>query len=410
MWLGVVLLLLVQSAPVREQVQQGYALAQRGDLTGAEAVLRRVLKAEPNNAFALGVLGTVLSQQSKFEEAERVLERAVEIDPNDLGARYSLAVNQIRLQRPAAAKANLEQLLARRPDSPQVKKLLADAVEQEKYETANGLFRAGQYAQSQGLLEQMTAAGARNPAVFHLLSACHQRQNHREDALASIRRAIEMAPADAALYVTAARYLLEDRNILAADGTVRKALELDPSHPQVLKVKGMLDVERGDVKGALATFERAAALDPSDPEMVFWLGTAQRMMFRYQEATATLKQGVARFPQYARMHEAWGRLLVDPGMHPDAAATARAASAFEKALALDPSLAQSHYELARLLLDDGRTAEAIRHLETATKLDPGDSAVLLALAGAYRLEGRGPDQARALSAYRQLEEQQLRLK
>jgi Flp pilus assembly protein TadD len=80
----------------------------------------------------------------------------------------------------------------------------------------------------------------------------------------------------------------------------------------------------------------------------------------------------------------------------------------EKALVLDASLADAHYELGRLLLKQGKASEALHHLETATKLDPVNPSVPIALANAYWMLGRNADQAKELKRYRELEQREVR--
>jgi Flp pilus assembly protein TadD len=392
----------------RQHVERGYALAQSGDLKAAEAELRQAVKLAPDDALALAVLGMVLSQGANLEEANTYLERALTLDAGDTGTRYNLAVNQFRLGRLEAAQANLDRILKQKPDHKQAASLLDTVKVKSKYGAALDQYRTGNFAESQALLEQMTNAGNRDPKVFSLLAWCHHRQDRAEAAMAAMREAIELAPADATLYSNAAQILLENRSFQAASGAVTKALELAPDHAPALKLKGLLDIEHGDLKQAVASFQRAVELEGADPEALERLGTAQRMLFQYPEAAATFEKGIARFPAYARMYEAYGKLLLDPGGHPDTAAETRAVALLEKALALDASLPQAHYELAKLLLEAGKASEALRHLQAAAELDSSNSATHLALANAYRVLGRTADQSRELKLFRELEGLRLR--
>jgi len=108
------------------------------------------------------------------------------------------------------------------------------------------------------------------------------------------------------------------------------------------------------------------------------------------------------------MYQAYGKLLLDPGARPGASAEARATELLERALALDPSLPEAHYELGKLLLDHDKTADALRHLEAAEKLDPDNAPPHLALARAYRILARTGDQSRQLALYRELEARKTR--
>ena len=404
---ALLLMLAMQAAqgPVRQHVERGYALAEKGDLTAAEGELREALKLAPDDELALAVLGVVLSRQGKLEEANTYLERALKLNPREADTRYNLASNQARLGKADAAKANLDRILKEKPGHSQAA-ALRDAIKAKAgYDAALAQYRSGHFAESQALLDQMIADGSRDPKTFSLLAWCDHRLNQTNDALRVMRQAIEIAPADATLYANAAQILLEGGDMKAAYATAGKTLELAPDNVQALKVKGLGDLEHGDVKQALATFQRAVELDRSDPEALERLGTAQRMLFQYAEAAATFERGMARFPRYARLYAAYAKLLLDPGARPDAAAEGRAARLLEKALVLEPSLAEAHYELGKLMLDGGKAADAVGHLEAAAKLDPTNGATHLALASAYRLLARTGDQSRELRIYRDLEAQ-----
>lgn len=409
MLLCTLMLMLAAPAPqaspeaVLQHVQRGYALAEKGDLKAAEAELRQAVTLAPGDPVALATLGTVLSRTSRLEEANTFLERALKLDSAEANTRYNLAFNLFRLGRLDAAQANLERLLKQKPDHKEAAGLLAAIKVKARYDAALDQYRTGHFAESQALLERMAASGTPDPQVLRLLAWCHQKQNRPEAALAAMRQAIELAPADPTLYASAAQMLLEERNFRAASGAIAKALELAPDNAQALKLKGQLDTEHGDLKQALATFERAVELDPSDPEALARLGSAQRMLLQFKESAATFERGIARFPAFARLYEAYAELLLDPGTQPDAAAESRAGALIEKALALDATLPEAHYQLGKLLREQGKASEALPHLKSAAKLDRNNSAIRLELAGAYRDLGRTADQAKELARYRELE-------
>jgi len=402
------LMLAAQAAPTaeRQHVERGYRLAQNGDLKAAETELRQAVALEPKDAVALALLGIVLSQAQKLDEANTYLERALQLDPTDTNARYNLALNQFRMGKQEAARANVDRVLEEQPDHKQAAALIDLIRAKGGYNAALEQYRAGHFAESQAQLEGLIAGGSQDPGVFSLLAWCYHRQSRPDDALRAMRKAIELAPSDAALLSNAAQILLENRETKAAYAAVTKALELAPENVQALKIKGLMDLEHGDLKQALATFERAVELDRWDPEALERLGTVQRMLFQSREAAATFENGIARFPRYARLHEAYAKLLLDNGV--PAGAEPRAVALLEKALALDASLAEAHYELGKLLLDDGKASQALQHLEAAAKLDPRNPATHLALASAYRLLARSSDQSRELGTYRELQAEKAR--
>jgi len=406
-WLA--FMLLSQPAPpARQHLERGFTLAQGGDLKAAEVELRLAVKLAPNDAQALAVLGITLSQQGKIEEATPLLERASKLDPTNGNTRYNLALNQLRLGNRADARSNLTRILHDLPDHQQAAALLKSTQQKTGYEAALDEYRAGGFARSATLLEQMIAVGSREPNVFRLLAWCHHRQGRAEESRAAMQQAIDLAPSDPALYASAAQILLEQRNAGAAEIAVKRALELAPDNAAALKLEGTLSVARGDLKQALISYKRAAKADRSDPEAVERLGTAQWMVFGYEEARITFEMGIARFPSYPRMYSSFAKLLLDPGFPSSASAESRARGLIEKALAMDPTLADAHHELGKLLLREEKVTEALPQLEAAAMLDPANRTVHITLANTYRALGRSADQAKELERYRKLGEQESR--
>ncbi|MCW5315920.1 tetratricopeptide repeat protein [Nostoc sp. KVJ3] len=78
-------------SPERSQLlQQANALFNQGDLTNAEANLRKFIKKFPDDAFGRFQLGNVLFRQKKSEEAISAYRDAIRLQP-----KYALAYNGI---------------------------------------------------------------------------------------------------------------------------------------------------------------------------------------------------------------------------------------------------------------------------------------------------------------------------
>lgn len=69
----------------------GYMFAERGEnLSEAEALIARALKAEPGNPFFIDSMGWVYYMTGRYRQAERELERAVSLAPDDATLREHL--------------------------------------------------------------------------------------------------------------------------------------------------------------------------------------------------------------------------------------------------------------------------------------------------------------------------------
>src|SRR5579862_5199041 len=93
-------------------------LYRTGQLMAAEAKLRQVLAAEPNNAEANFMLGTICTESGRLPEAERRLRSALESDPNWYEALEWLARAVGTAQRGQEAMELCERAIRIRPGEP----------------------------------------------------------------------------------------------------------------------------------------------------------------------------------------------------------------------------------------------------------------------------------------------------
>ena len=93
----------------------GTALADTGDIPGAEAALRKELALDPNDYAANFQLGKVLQLGEEFAESRGCFERALLQRPNDRAARYQLASLDLEDGQVERARAALESLIRENP-------------------------------------------------------------------------------------------------------------------------------------------------------------------------------------------------------------------------------------------------------------------------------------------------------
>lgn len=86
-----------------------------GRLDEAEALLRRVLAAEPRHAATLSKLSLLLLGRDALEEAEAVSRRLLDEQPDLFTSRHNLAFALLKLGRFAEAEAQAREVLARQP-------------------------------------------------------------------------------------------------------------------------------------------------------------------------------------------------------------------------------------------------------------------------------------------------------
>jgi tetratricopeptide (TPR) repeat protein len=97
-------------------LQAAFGYYTQGNLNAAEAVLRQILAADPNQPEAMRLFGEVLADRGRFAEALALLQRLVALQPRDAKAHAALG-NALRLGGQAdAAIAAYRAALARNPE------------------------------------------------------------------------------------------------------------------------------------------------------------------------------------------------------------------------------------------------------------------------------------------------------
>jgi len=389
-----------------------------GQTLQAKANVERVLKAKPDTKPAVLLLGTILERLNDYGRAAGLLESVPELVRLQPAWIAALARCYCHTNREEKARATLDGL---RPAGPEAiflggetaaqcgdletaERLLASiqSAYPDKarlgYELAMVQYNAKHFADSQSTLQQLIAAGTREPKVFNLQSWCYHRLNRLPEAMAAMQQAIELEPAAEINYDHLAQILLEAGRYTDAYVTVRKALEVAPDSAQACKLKGHVESRLGLFKQALESYARAVTLNAADPDSLLGLALVQQKLFQRAEATATFEKGIARFPRNPRFYEAYGRMLLERRD-----SESHAVSLLEKALALDNALPDAHYELGKFLSGRDKVSEALPHLEVAAKLDPKNSKIHLALATAYRRMGRAENAAQELQLFKKLQ-------
>jgi tetratricopeptide (TPR) repeat protein len=141
-----------------------------GDVVAAEAALRRLLAADPNNSQATAALVHLLVQQKKTSEAESLLTGALEKYPDDPTLSAQLASLYEAEDKPAQALPIVEKLHAAHPQDAAITRLLARMYS-----------RSNQYDKALPLYASLSATSPNDPTLL----------DDQADALIRLRRPAE---------------------------------------------------------------------------------------------------------------------------------------------------------------------------------------------------------------------------
>jgi len=205
--------------------------------------------------------------------------------------------------------------------------------------------------------------------LWKILSVALMRQD--KDALAALRRTVQLLPADAEAHGNLGLALHDRGQWAEALPSLLRSLGVQPGDAQVsaaaANVLNHLGNERrdaGQLREAVALYRRAIKLDPARAESHCNLGNALLEARRIDEAAVSCAEAVALDPASALARVSLATVFRLQARGGEAEASCRAA------LSLDPDYVEALSLLGELLADQGRFSEAEQLFQRALTLDP----------------------------------------
>jgi tetratricopeptide (TPR) repeat protein len=202
-----------------------------------------------------------------------------------------------------------------------------------------GLYAAGDLAEARARCQSLLRRRPGMRVALMTLAQIERDLGNLDAAVAAMRQAWELYPADTTALGLLVSYLTQaERAGEAVEVSAAHASEERPDL-DVLFVRSLALARSAQHAAATATIEQARRLEPANPMVAVYAGTLALMDGQRQAARA----------------------------------------AFEEALALDGATVRAHTALAILHTEEGRLDEAVAHWQEAVALDPREHAKLLAI-------------------------------
>jgi superkiller protein 3 len=219
------------------------ALDRSGDEAGAVEAFEGVLHLDPKDLTAINYLGWFSLRKNKPAGAETRFRQALENQPGDPSALKGLAESLDAQKKPEAADAYRAYLAIQPQDSAVRARLVHLLLDQQQYDSA---------------LAELDHNDADQPPSLdsHRLRADIQiAQNHLDDAIATLRKAIALSPNDAQLHGGLGRVFLQMRHFPAAEKELNVAIQLDRNNLTYWKDLSSTFYLAGNYQGALAALD-----------------------------------------------------------------------------------------------------------------------------------------------------------
>jgi Flp pilus assembly protein TadD len=190
------------------------ALDRSGDRAGAAQAFEALLGLDPNDINALQYLGWMNLRSGKPAEAEVRFRRAVDLQPKGADGLRGLAESLEAQKRPEAVAAYREYLEVEPDDTRAHARLIHLLVDQ---------------GQNDAALAELDRADAGKPSVesLKLRADIQVAQKKWTDAIATLHRAVALAPNDAQLRGGLGRTFLQVRDFPNAEKELKAAIQLD---------------------------------------------------------------------------------------------------------------------------------------------------------------------------------------
>lgn len=358
------------------------ALEKLGDVSGAEAALRRGLERHPDELSFYGALARARRDRGDRAGEIEIYREILASMPDHHASLVAMAEAQLALQRTEEALETLRGVEEAHPgDLRSMLRIAFLEFERENFEAAAERF------------ERALALSPEQHEVAYFLGIVRRRMADEEAAI----RALERIPTDHDRYADARTQLaavFEGREDFArALAEVERARSAAPGRPLDIYLAS-LRARSGDVRGALAFLEGILVDDPDDAEVLYHIGVIHGEAKNVDEAIRTMKRVLERDPDHAGALNYVGYTWAERGKNLE-----EAEKMITRAVELRPddgyiadSLGWVYYMRARPLLESGRVEEAhalldraLVELERAAELTGGDPVISEHLGDLYLL-------------------------
>jgi putative PEP-CTERM system TPR-repeat lipoprotein len=379
--------------------------AVRGDTAEAEALLGRAVEADPTNAEAHVLLGTIVTQAGRLEQGAAQFAAAADL----YTSRFQSVLAAPVLLRLVQVQLALNQIDAATATATRLSKAIPNAAFADY---ANGLvaFQRGDFAETIRLLRDAVSKAPGQSEFLALLGAAHLGAGNYGQAEQQFLAVLGANPADPAANRLLAETRIRQQRPRAALETLKffEASDVE-ADLGLLLLQAAARLQSGDVEAALPYLEQAHGLSSGNQAVVLQLLQAYLALGRTADADALLRSSGALSADEAYSASLAVLIARLQGEGVDAARTYVAALAndqpddprprmlaavleqvtgnepsaranLEAAIALDGNFVPPRLALAALLAEEGRFADAERQLLAVTEADPENVDALMSLA------------------------------
>ncbi len=367
----------------------GIAYARREDFQHAAQWFEKTLAIEPNRLSARKNLGTVLWFSGRRDNAEKTFKDVLKRVPADPVSHLYLGLMAHHRGQFALAADQFKAAGQLASSNPEVRSTAADAY-----------LQAGRYFEAATLLEEIIADGPTTASSYAMLAEAYDRQNQPQKAYDTYKKAVDLDRGEESV-LAFARFSVSHGNTAYARELLTSGISLKLSSAKLLFEMGVAWALDGNFDEALKEFVKAERKSPQWPLPPLAHGITLLQQGKPDEAAGLFRRAADIAPQEERAHLLLAMALLRGGAKDDVAKRTEATVAVRRAIRLTPNSGRAHAVLAEIYQATNEQEAAIRELEAASRLEPGNASTLYKLSQAYRRQGRAGEANRTLIAFEQ---------
>ena len=229
---------------------------------------------------------------------------------------------------------------------------------------AERLFRGGQLARAEDMLQRLTSREGAPAKAFELLAYIRGNQGRMEECADLLRRAAALPDCPPEVFFYLGRVQLQRGEFRAAIDSFEQSIRRAGPFFEALHELGVAHTELQEHDGALRAFRAAELKNPNSPTLLGNLGNALASLRRYGEALACYDRALKLDAQMAGTWTDRGFTLDQLGRQDEAL------DSYRRALAIQPDFAPAWLNQATTLWSRKRYPEAIESFEALLRIDP----------------------------------------
>jgi putative PEP-CTERM system TPR-repeat lipoprotein len=313
--------------------------------------------------------------RGKFAEAKTEIDAADKAAPGSLLVTYTRALYEFSQGKFAAAQDALQKVLKTAPEHmPSV--LLAGASE----------MNLGATQQAEQHLRKYLESNPNDVYARKLLAQTLLKSSQPADAAAALAPVLKESSQDPQLLALAGESYMQVRDFNKATTYLEKAAALAPKAAALHTSLGLSRLGQGDSEKGLSELELATSLDPKSAQATMALVQTEMSLKHYDKALAATQALEKQQPDNPQVYNLKGAVYLVKG---DAA---NARTAFEKAVALQPTFFPAISNLSRLDLQEHKPEAAKQRFEKLLEKDKNNYGAMASL-GELAMLQKHPDEA-----------------